>query len=98
MSLMLDRMQCGKLEEAEDFYRQSLEIARKVGNRPGEAQTLWAMALLAEQQGDVGLAVERMEKAVGMFEEMGMAEAGRARGVLERLRKRLEEEQGGPKS
>lgn len=71
---------------------------RQVGDRPGEAQTLAQMALLAEKQGDVGLAVERMEKACGMFEEMGMGEAGQARGELERLRKRLEEEQGGSKS
>jgi len=88
----------GKLEEAEDFYKQSLEIKREVGDRRGEAQTLAQMALLAEEQGDVGLAVERMEQAVGMMEGMGLGEAGRAGGELERLRKRLEEEQGGPKS
>ena len=81
-----------------DFYKQSLEIKREVGDRRGEAQTLAQMALLAEEQGDVGLAVERMEQAVGMMEGMGLGEAGRAGGELERLRKRLEEEQGGPKS
>jgi len=77
----------GKLEEAEDWYNQSLEIAREVGNRPGEAKTLAQMALLAEAQGDLRLAVERMEQAVAMMEEMGMGEAGKARGDLERLRK-----------
>ena len=80
-----------KLEEAEDWYKQSLEMKREVGDRPGEALTLWAMALLAEAQGDLGLAVERMEKAAGMMEEMGLGEAGQARGDLERLRRRLEE-------
>ncbi len=82
----------GKLEEAEDFYRQSLEIEREVGDRPSEALTLAQMALLAEEQGDVGLAVARMEKAAAMFEEMGLAEAGQARGELERLKRRVVEE------
>ena len=81
----------GRLEEAEDWYNQSLEIEREVGDRPGEARTLWALAMLAEEQGDLGLAVERMEKAVAMMEEMGMAEAGKARGDLERLRGRVRE-------
>jgi tetratricopeptide (TPR) repeat protein len=94
----------GKLEEAEGLYKQSLEIKREVGDRPGEAKTLAQMALLAEEQGDLGLAeeqgdlglaVERMGRAVAMFEEMGLAEAERARGELGRLRRRLEEEAGG---
>jgi len=82
----------GKLEEAEDWYNQSLEIKRELKDRPGVATTLAQMALLAEKQGDVGLAVERMERAAAMMEEMGMGEAGKARGDLERLRKLREEE------
>ena len=45
----------------------------------------------AERQGDFGLAVEGMERALKMFEEMGMAEAEQAREELGRLRRRLEE-------
>ena len=53
------------------------------------------MTLLAEEQGDLRLAVERMEKAAGMMEEMGLREAERVREDLERLRGRLEEGDGG---
>ena len=76
----------GRLEEAEDLYKQSLEIEREVGDRRSEAATLAQMAVLAEEQGDVGMAAERMGRAVAMMEEMGMGEAGRAWGDLERLR------------
>jgi len=81
-----------KLEEAEDLYQQSLEIAREVGNRPGEALTFWALGLLAEKQGDLRLAVERIEQAHRMFAEMGLAEEEKAKRDLDRLRQRLAEE------
>jgi hypothetical protein len=80
------------LEEAEELYRQSLEIAQEVGYRPEEARALHQLALLAEAQGDLRLAVARMDEAHRMFEEMGLAEAEEAKRDLDRLRKRLEEE------
>ena len=49
--------------------------------------------LLVGRVGWSALAVERMERAVEMFEEMGLAEAERARRELGRLRKRLAEEE-----
>jgi len=53
------------------------------------------MALLAERQGDLQLAVERIEQAHRMFEEMGLAGIERAKAQLDRLRKRLAEEGAG---
>jgi len=87
-----------KLEEAEVLYRQARDGFVEIGDRPDEARTLAQMALLAEAQGDVGSAVERMERAVAMMEEMGLGQAEQAKGDLDRLRKRLEEEQGEAKS
>jgi len=84
----------GKLKEAEDLYQQSLDIKRQVGDRPGEARSLHQLGLVANQQGDLGLGVERIEQAHRMFEEMGLREAEHAKGDLDGLRKRLEEERG----
>jgi tetratricopeptide (TPR) repeat protein len=77
------------VQEAQRLYRESLGIEREVGDRPGEARTLAQLALLAEDQGDLPLALQRMEKAAAMFEEMGLAERGKAKEDLERLRRRL---------
>jgi len=84
----------GDVQEAQRLYRESLGIEREVGDRPGEARTLAQLALLAEDQGDLPLALQRMEKAAAMFEEMGLAERGKAKEDLERLRRRLAGEPG----
>ena len=63
-----------------------------MGNRPGEAISLAQMSLLAEQQGDLPLAVARIEQAHQMFAEMGLAQTEQARHDLDRLRHRLAEE------
>ncbi|UCC67081.1 MAG: tetratricopeptide repeat protein [Armatimonadota bacterium] len=85
-----------RLPDAKRLYDQSLEIVRDVGDRPREAKTLAVMALLAEELGDLKLAVERTERAWRMFEEMGLPVKERAREQLERLRKRLEEDPTSP--
>ena len=73
------------------MYKESLEIKREVGDRPGEARTLWALALVAEEQEDLRLAVEGTGRACAMMEEMGMGEAEGLRGEMGRLRKRVAE-------
>ncbi len=82
----------GRVEQAEQLYWQSLRVEREVGARPGEALTLAQMALLAEDQGRLAPAVERMQQALAMLEEMGMRQKEQARQDLERMRQRLAEE------
>jgi hypothetical protein len=77
------------LKEARRLYGLSLAIERDLGDRPGEAISLWGLALVDERQGRLRLAVRQMEKAAAMLEEMGHVEKHGARAELKRMRKRL---------
>jgi CHAT domain-containing protein/tetratricopeptide (TPR) repeat protein len=67
-------------EEARNYFAQALEIWTKVGDRTGEATTLYGLARIESQRGDLLIAKEHMRRALDVVEAM------RAKGSNERLR------------
>jgi Tetratricopeptide repeat len=49
---------CGRLDEAEDWYRRSLAINEELGNRPGLAVTLWVPIVHPCWSGSMSVLVE----------------------------------------
>jgi tetratricopeptide (TPR) repeat protein len=79
----------GQLDEAEDWYRQSLAIEEDLGNRPGMALTYAQLGLLAEETGQPTLALERNIRCVLMFEEFPHPMSGTGPTALVRLTRQL---------
>jgi tetratricopeptide (TPR) repeat protein len=57
----------GRLDEAEDWYRQSLTINKDLGDRPGIAAAYGQLGLLAEAQQQPGQALDWMVRCVTLF-------------------------------
>ena len=58
----------GDLDQAEDWYRQSLTINEQLGNRPGMATTYGALGQLAEARSDEETALRLVIRSVALFE------------------------------
>ncbi len=56
------------MRKAIAFYERALEIEREIGDREGEANTLWSCALAFDQSGDRLEAIVRAEAALRIFE------------------------------
>jgi len=59
----------GRLDEAEDWYRQALTINEELGNRPSLALSHGQLGLLAEARQQPGQALDWMVKCVTMFDQ-----------------------------
>jgi hypothetical protein len=59
----------GQLDDAERWYKKSLEIKEALGNRPGMALTLGQLGLLAEQRGNKVEALDWTIRCVALFDE-----------------------------
>jgi tetratricopeptide (TPR) repeat protein len=64
----------GQLEWAADYYRTSLELCRREGDRVGEGSALGNLGELARLSGRFDLAADYLRQAVPVFDELDDAE------------------------
>ena len=87
----------GRLEEAEDWYRQSLTIKEDLGNRPGMALTYHQLGRTAQDRGRLEEAGDWYRQSLAIKEELGdrpgMASTYHQLGITAQDRGRLEEAQ-----
>ncbi|MER5756028.1 SAV_2336 N-terminal domain-related protein [Streptomyces sp. NPDC002088] len=87
--------QRGRLEEAEDWYRQALTIDEELGNRPGTATAYHQLGNVAQQRGRLEEAEDWYRQALTIAEELGnrpgTATAYHQLGSVAEDRRRLEE-------
>ena len=79
----------GRLEEAEDWYRQSLTIKEDLGNRPGMASTYHQLGLHAESRNDTARALAWVIRCVALFDEVPHPMTGTGPAHLRRLAAQL---------
>ena len=60
----------GEVRRAIGYYEQRLQIAREIGDRRGEGQARWNMALAWESLGDRAQAIACAEAALLLFEQI----------------------------
>jgi CHAT domain-containing protein/tetratricopeptide (TPR) repeat protein len=58
----------GDLPQAQDYLNRSLALSLQVGNRSGEAQTLYCLARLESVRADFAAALRRIEPAIALIE------------------------------
>jgi hypothetical protein len=75
----------GQLDQAENWYRQSLTILQELGDRPGIASSFGQLGMLAEQRGQPTQALEWMVRCVVLFDEFPHPATGPAPIHLARL-------------
>jgi tetratricopeptide (TPR) repeat protein len=78
-----------RLEEADDWYRQSLTINEELGNRPGMALTYAQLGLLAEARDQAQPALEWNIRCVTLFDEFPSPLTGTGPAALARLARQL---------
>lgn len=76
-SVLRDR---GKIEDADELYRQSLQAAEASGSLAGRAAATNCRAVIAQRRGDIEAAVELYRDAVRLASEAGEI---RLRGMIE---------------
>jgi hypothetical protein len=79
----------GQLEEAEDWYRQSLGSSEELGNLPGMAGTYGQLGLLAEIRQQPGQALDWMVRCVSLFGQFPHPATGPGPAHLARLTRLL---------
>ncbi|MEU9782823.1 CHAT domain-containing protein [Streptomyces phaeochromogenes] len=75
----------GQLNEAEDWYHQSLTITEDLGNRPDLAMTYGQLSLLAEEQQQPSEALKWMVQCVTQFEQFPHPSTGPGPTHLKRM-------------
>ena len=61
----------GRLDEADDWYRKSLQIKEELGNRPGMATSYHQLGITAQQRGRLDEADDWCRKSLAIEEELG---------------------------
>ena len=61
----------GRLDEAEDWYRQSLDVSEESGDRPGMAGTYHQIGLIAHARGRLDEAEDWYRQSLAIHEEFG---------------------------
>jgi Tfp pilus assembly protein PilF len=79
----------GRLDEAEDWYRQSLAINEELGNRPYMALTYAQLGLLAEARAEAALALVWNVRCVALFDQFPSPLTGTGPSALVRLAHQL---------
>ncbi len=82
----------GRVEKAQRYYLQSLEIKEELGNKSKIATSLTYLALIYERRGDLHTAVRLLAVAYDIFAAIGSANATRVKQNLEKLREAVGEE------
>ena len=85
----------GRLDEAEDCYRESLTIKEDLGNRPGIALTHYQLGITAQSRGRLDEADDWYRKSLTIIEDLGdrphMAGSYHQLGMTAQARGRLDE-------
>jgi tetratricopeptide (TPR) repeat protein len=85
----------GRLEEAEDWYAQSLTVSKDLGNRAGMASTYHQLGRIAEERKQLEEAAHWYTRSLNLDEELGnrpgMADAHHQLGTVAQRQGRLEE-------
>ncbi|MFD7403575.1 tetratricopeptide repeat protein [Streptomyces sp. NPDC059866] len=85
----------GRLEEAEDWYRQSLTIKEGLGDRPGMATSYGQLGMVAQDRGRLEEAEDWYRRSLTIDEDLGnrpgMATSYHQLGMVAQDRGRLEE-------
>jgi tetratricopeptide (TPR) repeat protein len=76
----------GDARAAITFYEQRLAIAREIGDRQGEANANWNMALALRKLGRHQEAIPFAEQSLAFFESIGHPQAEEFRPTLARWR------------
>lgn len=79
----------GHLDQADNWYRQSLTIKEELGDRPGMALTYAQLGLLAEARAQAMVALEWDIRAIILFDEFPSRFTGTAPTALVRLARKL---------
>ncbi|MEV5721900.1 tetratricopeptide repeat protein [Amycolatopsis mediterranei] len=85
----------GRLEEAEQWYRQSLTISEELGDRPGMSASYHQLGVVAQLQGRLNEAEQWYRMSLTISEELGdrpgMSASYHHLGVVAQDRRQLEE-------
>ncbi len=85
----------GRLDDAEDWYRQSLTINEELGNRPAMAHTYHQLGMVAQDRGRLDDAEDWYRQSLTINEELGnrpyMATTYHQLGIVAQLRGRLDD-------
>ena len=85
----------GRLDDAEDWYRQSLTIKEELGNRPGMASTYHQLGIVAQARGRLDDAEDWYRQSLTINEELGnrpgMASTYHQLGIVAQARGRLDD-------
>ena len=68
----------GDYASADALIRESLDIARQLGDKHGVAVSLNALAVSARDRGDVAVALLFVRRKPGTVERIGRSEGGRS--------------------
>ena len=66
----------GDTDGATEHLRQALELRQTLGNRDGEAETLFQLARVENQVGDLGKACEHMDRALNLTDAVRILASG----------------------
>jgi len=72
----------GEINKAQNYYQQRLEIAREIGDRRGEGNALWGLAICHEKMDDLKKAIENAEEALKIFERIESPSASTMRNLI----------------
>ena len=85
----------GRLDEADDWYRKSLAIKEKLGNRPGMSITYHQLGMTAQARGQLDQADDWYRKSLAIKEKLGnrpgVSITYHQLGVTAQIRGRLDE-------
>ena len=72
----------GDARKAIEFYEQNLVIAREIGDRRGEGNSMWNSALALDPLGDREQAIACAEAALKIYEEIEDPNRAQVRATL----------------
>jgi tetratricopeptide (TPR) repeat protein len=82
----------GTLDEALNYYSQTLAIAEDLFDPTGEANALWNMALLYKEKKEIKQAAKLARKALKIYDQTGDHNANMVEKALKNWRKQSKKE------
>jgi tetratricopeptide (TPR) repeat protein len=75
----------GKINEAIAIFEQSLALTKQISDVEGEAQTLWWLGNIAEQQGDYNKALDYLQPALEILQRIQSPDTEEVRQMVVRV-------------
>ena len=76
----------GEAHQAIEYFEQHIEIAREIEDLRGEANSLYGKAMDLDTHGDCARAIQLLESALDIFEQIEGPQADRTHQTLEKWR------------